>query len=947
MPNEPCASEERIRVPIEHPSQQPILSRAERLQACVIRVLEAISAGAPLETLLELIARGVEDIIPEAMASILLVADDGLHLRHGAAPSLPRAYIEAIDGAAIGPAAGSCGTAVYRRQLVVVSDIAHDPYWVNYWALALSHDLRACWSMPVMSAAGTVLAAYAVYHREPRAPVPEDLELLERMAHLVRIAIERDQKDRALWFSEKRLRAIFTSVATGIVCTTPTGEVLHANPAFCTMLGYTETELLTTDLLRLLHPEDRAEFRTLLDELIIGQRVSFALEQRFLTKHDHVALARVSVSAYRTADGVLEGILAVTEDITVQRKVEAERQYLAARLDATLESMSDGFCLVDPSWRFVFVNSAAERVLGRQRRELLGQNMWDAFPEGRLTTAYLEYHRAFAEGQPRVFELFYPPIERWLEVSAHPSAEGLAIYFRDVTERHQQEAELRESEERFRLLSRATNDAIWDWDLIQDTLWWSQGFETLFGFRRDEVEPTIESWTRRIHPDDQERVVSGIRRAIAERRPRWSDQYRFARHDGGYSQVTDRGWTIYDDEGQPVRMVGGITDVTRRLALEEQLRRSQRLESVGQLTGGVAHDFNNLLTVILGNADILVDELAHEPEQQVLAEMIATAAQRGAELTQRLLAFARRQPLDPRVVDVNRLVADMDGLLRRTLGEHIEIEVVRGAGLWQALVDPSQLDSALLNLCLNARDAMPNGGRLTIETANMRLDEEYAAQHVEVRPGQYVMLAVSDTGTGIAPEHLGRVFEPFFTTKEQGKGTGLGLAMVFGFMKQSGGHLNIYSEFGHGTTVRMYLPRSIAANQQRIVSSPVTESVGGSETILLVEDEDLVRQYARDQLVTLGYQVVEAPNGPLALDIIRTRPDIQLLFTDVVMPGGMNGRDLVQLACALRPGLRVLYASGYTESAIVHHGRLDPGVHLLTKPYRRPDLARKVREALA
>ncbi len=380
--------------------------------------------------------------------------------------------------------------------------------------------------------------------------------------------------------------------------------------------------------------------------------------------------------------------------------------------------------------------------------------------------------------------------------------------------------------------------------------------------------------------------------------------------------------------------------------LNARLLQSQRLEAIGQLTGGVAHDFNNLLTVVLGNADLLAEASADDPVRRQLAEMIVEAAQRGASLTQQLLAFARKQPLAPSEVDVNQRVAALDPMLRRTLGEHIEIELVRGAGLWPALVDPAQLENALLNLCLNARDAMPSGGKLTLETANAALDAQYAAQHPDVQAGQYVMLAVSDTGCGIDPALLPRVFEPFFTTKEKGKGTGLGLAMVYGFARQSAGHVSIYSEPGHGTTVKLYLPRGSGARPAAAEPHIETAVRGGAETVLVVEDDDAVRQLACHELRTLGYRVLEAASGAKALPLIDGEEIIDLLFTDVVMPGGMSGRQLADEARRLRPGLRVLYTSGYTENAIVHHGRLDPGVQLLAKPYRRADLARAIRQAL-
>ncbi len=380
--------------------------------------------------------------------------------------------------------------------------------------------------------------------------------------------------------------------------------------------------------------------------------------------------------------------------------------------------------------------------------------------------------------------------------------------------------------------------------------------------------------------------------------------------------------------------------------LDAKLQQSQRMEAIGQLTGGVAHDFNNLLTVVMGNAELLIELESGSPEKRRLAESIVSAAQRGADLTSGLLAFARKQALDPKSVDINILLANIDPMLRRTLGEHIEIELIRAAGLWPALVDPGQLENALLNLCINARDAMPGGGHLTLETANVRLDIDYAQRHIDVAPGAYVMIAVSDSGTGIAPENLRRVFEPFYTTKEKGKGTGLGLAMVYGFVKQSAGHVAIYSEVGQGTSVKLYLPRMHGEQPPAIEAGGRIEVAGGTETILLVEDDEAVRSYARAALLSFGYSVIEAADGASALALIKQHDRLDLLFTDVVMPGGMNGRALAEAARELKPGLRVLYTSGYTENAMIHHGRLDADAPLLSKPYRRSELDRAVRAAL-
>ena len=389
-----------------------------------------------------------------------------------------------------------------------------------------------------------------------------------------------------------------------------------------------------------------------------------------------------------------------------------------------------------------------------------------------------------------------------------------------------------------------------------------------------------------------------------------------------------------------------IRDLTDKIAAENQIRQAQKMDAVGQLTGGVAHDFNNILTVITGTIEILAEGVADRPELAGIAHMIDEAASRGAELTGHLLAFARRQPLQPREIDVNTLILTTSKLLRPTLGEQIEIETLLADDPWLAYVDPNQLTTAILNLSLNARDAMPQGGRLIIETINSYLDEVYAGQHSEVKPGEYVLIAISDTGSGIPAHLIDKVFEPFFTTKDIGKGTGLGLSMVYGFVKQSEGHIKVYSEEGHGTTIKLYLPKSRGLSSTTIEIDAVEKAVGGNELILVVEDDLLVRNYVVTQVRSLGYRTLSAANAEEALDAIRTDPTIDLLFTDVIMPGAMNGRQLVEEVRKLRGEFMVLYTSGYTENAIVHHGRLDPGVLLLAKPYRKADLARMIRLAL-
>jgi PAS domain S-box-containing protein len=404
--------------------------------------------------------------------------------------------------------------------------------------------------------------------------------------------------------------------------------------------------------------------------------------------------------------------------------------------------------------------------------------------------------------------------------------------------------------------------------------------------------------------------------------------------------------------GSPLRDASGAIsgaalvyhDVTASRQTERELQQAQKLDAIGKLTGGVAHDFNNMLTVITGTTETLVEGLRGQPELLSIATLIDQAAERCSELIQHLLAFARKQPLQPRNVDINGTVADIAKLLRPTLGEQIEIETILEQAVATAHIDPSQLANSLLNMAINARDAMPNGGKLLLETRNVVLDEAYASENADVRPGPYVMLAVSDSGTGMPAEVRDKAFEPFFTTKEVGKGSGLGLSMVYGFVKQSGGHIKIYSEEGHGTTIRLYLLPADGHAETSV--SAVAPASGGTETILVVEDDLMVRNFVITQLHALGYKTVAAADSRAALALVDSGQPFDLLFTDVVMPGGMTGRQLAEEVNKRRPGTKVLYTSGYTANAIVHHGRLDEGVMLLSKPYRSSQLARMVRLAL-
>ncbi len=572
----------------------------------------------------------------------------------------------------------------------------------------------------------------------------------------------------------------------------------------------------------------------------------------------------------------------------------------------------------------------------------------------------------------------------------HIHAQGIAIFdgrhpirligtVQDVTANRLAQISLREVEERLRLAGRATNDTVWDWDFRTNHVTWNMALEQSFGHRLEVVEPTGEWWLEHIHPEDRQRIDTSIHDVIDGEGTDWSDEYRFRCADGRYADVLDRGYVLRDGSGRALRMVGAMLDVSARKAIErdlererrrlveevesttaerdraeEALRQSQKMEAVGQLTGGLAHDFNNLLTGISGALEMMQMRIAQGRVGEIDKYSVAAqgAVRRAAALTHRLLAFSRRQTLDPKPVNVNRLIFDLEELIRRTVGPQIEVETVGKAGLWMTLVDPNQLENALLNLCINARDAMPDGGRITIETANKWLDDA-ASRERDLEPGQYISICVTDTGTGMTPEVISRAFDPFFTTKPMGEGTGLGLSMIYGFARQSGGHVRIYSELGMGTTMCIYLPRLFSGEEgadDNAVGMPVAMIRGAQEAgkgrVLVVDDEPTVRMLVVEVAEELGYDVLEAFDGPSAMRLLQKEQGIDLLITDVGLPGGMNGRQVADAALAMQPDLNVLFITGYAENAVVGNGQLAPNMALITKPFAVDMLAQRIREIL-
>jgi len=714
-----------------------------------------------------------------------------------------------------------------------------------------------------------------------------------------------------------------------------------------------------------LHPEDRDRaveaVRRAMDPRGSGR---FACEYRTVGPRDGAERWISANGEVLFEDGAPSRLIGTVLDVTGRRRAEEALRDSEARYRTLFDTMDEGFCVIEfldgphgPLSDYVHVeaNPAYARhagipdVVGRRVREMVGAEADDWVAR---------YGRVLRTGEPIRFERELEATGRLLELSAFriepPSRRQVAVLFQDITARRRAERALRglaASLERQVADRTRERDRFWrlsrDPFLIVDAagrwLHVSPAWTEILGWTEGELVGRTSAWLE--HPDDRAGTAPGT----AEAAPRVETRYRA--RDGGYRWFS---WTAVPAEGGlSYRVARDVTEEKERAAararLEDQLRQSQKMEAVGQLTGGIAHDFNNLLTGIIGALELLGTRMAQgrlkDTERYVGAAQ--GAARRAAALTHRLLAFSRRQTLDPKPTDVNRLVTGMEDLVRRTLGPAIRLEIVGAGGLWATLVDPPQLENALLNLCINARDAMPDGGRLTIETANRWLDER-AARERDLAPGQYLSLCVSDTGTGMAREVIEKAFDPFFTTKPLGQGTGLGLSMIYGFARQSGGGVRIYSEVGAGTMACLYLPRHLGEAEVAEVLPDLADAprAADGETVLVVDDEPTVRMLVLEVLEELGYAAVEAGDGAAGLKVLQSGARVDLLITDVGLPGGMNGRQMADAARLTRPGLKVLFITGYAENAVVGDGHLEPGMHVMTKPFAMETLAGRIRDLI-
>jgi PAS domain S-box-containing protein len=746
---------------------------------------------------------------------------------------------------------------------------------------------------------------------------------------------------------ERLFSAAVESSNDAIITMSLDGTITGWNSAAERLFGYTAAEAVGENITLLVPDDRRPEIQDALRRIGWGESIEHNETVR-LRKGGTPIEVSLTVSPIKSPSGTTIGISKVVRDISDANKTRQVLRQQAEELRRIFETSQDLIMVMDSRGTLVQVSPSCETVLGYRPQEMIGRSAVDFIHPDHLETSRQEMRAARRGLHPKFSDtrgIHKDGHAVWLSWLGTWSDPVKRFFFagRDMTESRQVQETLRESAQLARGIIDTALDAFVQIDAQGIILDWNTQAENLLGWRRDEAlgKNAFELMGRPEGPLKMALQAFLLSREHVVRQPRREVQIR--RRDG--SEITAELSIAALKTRDGFVFNAFIRDLTDRIAAEERIRQAEKMEAMGQLTGGIAHDFNNILTVVTGTIEILADAVKGEPQLAAITQMIDEAASRGADLTQQLLAFARKQPLEPKETDVNTLIIDTAKLLQRTLGEHVEIESVFADEVCPAIVDPNQLATAILNLALNARDAMPDGGKLIIETGTVVLDESYARMHGDVRPGSYAMIAVSDTGTGIPADMLDKVFNPFFTSKGPGKGTGLGLSMVYGFVKQSSGHIMIYSEEGHGTTIKMYLPP--ATDILPAVEATLAPTVeGGHETILVVEDDKLVRDYVLTQLHSLGYVTLDAANATEALAVVASGHTFDLLFTDVIMPG-LNGRQLANEMLKVKPGLKVLYTSGYTENAIIHHGRLDEGVLLLAKPYRKSDMAIMIRKALA
>jgi PAS domain S-box-containing protein len=712
------------------------------------------------------------------------------------------------------------------------------------------------------------------------------------------------------------------------------------------------TKLPVEEAIRYCAPEWRTAVRERFTRCA-EEGVPYDLELEILTRKGRRVWVRAVGEPVLGPDGDIQRVEGAFQDITPLKEARAEIRELEGRLHETVENLPDGFITFDHEWRFTYLNKTAAGFFGRSREELVGKVVWEEYPEVVETAFHEAYHRAVREGRTVRIEEYYEPWGRWFREHVYPTAQGVVAYFQDITEWKEAEAALRESETLVQELADHIDSVFWiapgDMSRMEYV---SPAYAKIWGRDPAEVADDPRLWLEAIHQEDRERVGSVLAHPPESN---YELEFRIVRPDGAVRWIRDRVWPLRDDQGRVVRILGVAEDVTERRELEERLRHGQKLETVGHLAGGVAHDFNNILTVLQAASEMLLEDLPSSSPLRDIAREILDQAERGARLTRQLLAFSRRQVLDDRVLDVATFLERMEPVLRRVIPENIVITWERGGTGLRVKVDPDQLQQVILNLVMNASDAIQGQGRISLGVDSVRLSADDTGDIPwQVATGEYVRLTVEDTGTGMPPEILQRIFEPFFTTKPRGRGTGLGLPMVYGVVKQSGGHIMVDSEPGQGSTFRVLLPLvaeeeaaspgESAAPGGEVGSSPPLRP--GSGTILVVEDDEPVRDAVSRILRRFGYHVLEAGGAKQALKLFQAhRAEVGVVVSDLVMPY-MDGVSLMHRIRGVQPGFPVILMSGYSTEELATEARRT-ATAFLDKPFSPEELVRAIQDARA
>jgi PAS domain S-box-containing protein len=820
------------------------------------------------------------------------------------------------------------------------NDIEHDPQTVVWRADALQRGYRAMASLP-LKVEDKVVGTFNIYADESDFFDAEELRLMDELAMDIGFALEVSRRDTARRVTESRYRTLFDYAPDGIVIADPKGYYLDGNPSICRMLGYSREELIGKSGLDIVVPEEVRHIDPALDA--IKAKSDYHREWKFRRKDGSVFNAEVIATTM--PDG---NLLAMIRDITERKQAEMSLNLFRTLVDQS----SDGIDVVDPeTGRFIDVNGTSCQRLGYRRDELLSMSVLDIEAAMENFSSWQKSTEEIRQTGSKVVE----GLQRRKDGSTFPvevsvryvrlDRDYLIASTRDITER-------KRAEESLKLLGSAvkqSRESILITDAQLDLpgpkiIFVNPAFTQMTGYAAEEV---IGKTPRILQGPRTDRTVLARLRKNLEQGEVFSGETINYRKDGKEFDLEWQVAPLRDAGGKITHFVATQHDITERKKLEAQFLQSQKMEGIGQLAGGVAHDFNNILGVIQMQSDLLKADGNLSPTQFEFANDIAAAAQRAAALTRQLLMFSRKQTMRPCNLDFNESINDMTKMLRRTIGENIQLQFKFAMQPLFVHADAGMMDQVLMNLAVNARDAMPDGGQLVIETSAVDFDESVREQSAQARPGSFICLGVSDTGCGIPHENLQKIFEPFFTTKEVGKGTGLGLATVFGIVQQHKGWVNVYSEVGRGTTFRIYLPRLEKMSEQKPEQPVLTAMRGGSETILLVEDDPFLRASVRKALTQLGYRVIEAVSGVEALDVWNQhRDEIDLLLTDLVMPGGISGIELSGQLLELEPKLKVIYASGYSAEVASKDFPLEEGVNFLTKPFEAQKLAQTIRDSL-